>query len=251
MSASGGYGPARICAGIVGHADLTIGERVQDVLDAHLRAGMGRFKGIRYSTARDDDLSLINPGYHPPPGLLADSMFRDGFARLAMSGLSYDSWVYHTQLEEVVALARAFPETTIILDHIGGPIGTGVYAGHEADVFAAWLGKLPALASCPNIVVKLGGLGMRTSGAKFHTADAAPGSVVLAAASRPFFEACIEAFGTARCMFESNFPVDKGSFSYQVFWNACKRISQDLSDDEKDDLFRRTAMTAYRLELPR
>ncbi len=250
MSASGGYGPAQICAGIVGHANLALGERVQAVLEAHLRAGGGRFRGIRHITAWDADPSVLNPAYSPPPGLLADRTFREGFARLAPLGLSFDAWLYHPQIDELTALAQSSPETRIVLDHVGGPLAIGQYAGKRDEIFPSWAASIRRLAQCPNVCVKLGGLGMRINGYDFHDQTDPPSSETLAAAWKPYMETCIEAFTPARCMFESNFPVDKGSYGYGVFWNACKRLASGASASEKADLFAGTAARFYRLDVP-
>ncbi len=250
MSASGRYGPAQVCAGIVGHADLSLGARVQDVLEAHLRAGGGRFRGIRHITAWDADPSILNPAYAPPPGLMGETKFREGLARLAPLGLSFDAWLYHPQIDELTALAQASPETRIVLDHVGGPLAIGPYAGKRDAIFPGWAASIRKLAQCPNVYVKLGGLGMKINGFDFHEGVDPPSSEALAAAWKPYIDTCIEAFTPARCMFESNFPVDKGSYSYGVFWNACKRLASGASAGEKADLFARTAARFYRLDVP-
>ena len=247
MSASGGYGPARICAGIVGHADLRNGAATDAVLEAHIRAGGGRFRGIRHITAWDGDPELMNPAYAPPPGLMFDAAFRQGFACLAPLNLTFDAWLYHPQIGDVAALARAFPNTGICLNHIGGPLAIGSYAGKRAAVFAQWSAAIRDLAGCPNVVVKLGGMAMRINGWDFHERAEPPSSVDLAAAWKPYVDLCIEAFGASRCMFESNFPVDKGSYGYQAFWNACKILAKGASASEKSDLFCGTASRFYRL----
>jgi predicted TIM-barrel fold metal-dependent hydrolase len=249
MSASGIYGKTKVCAGIVGHADLTLGSRVEPVLAAHIRAGGDRFRGIRHITAWDADETVRNPAYSPPPKLLADRTFREGFGVLARLGLSFDAWLYHPQIDELTALARAFPESRIVLNHVGGPIGIGTYAGKRKEVFAAWAASIKALAACPNVCVKVGGLGMRMGGFDFHEQAEPPSAETLASAWRPYVETCIAAFGAARCMFESNFPVDKGSYSYPVFWNACKILAKAASASEKADLFAGTATRFYRLDL--
>jgi predicted TIM-barrel fold metal-dependent hydrolase len=249
MSASGTYGKTRHCAGIVGHADLTLGSRVEEVLAAHLRAGGDRFRGIRHSTTWDADTSILNPAYNPPPGLLGDKTFREGFAVLGRLGLSFDAWLYHPQIDELRDLARAFPETSIVLDHVGGPVGIGAYAGKHKEIFPGWAASIKALAACSNVYVKLGGLGMRMGGFSFHEQSEPPSSEMLAGTWRPYIESCIDAFGPSRCMFESNFPVDKGSYSYPVFWNACKLLTKGASDTEKADLFRDTATRFYRLDV--
>ncbi len=248
MSASGGYGPTVICAGIVGHADLRLGAEVNAVLDAHERAGGGRFRGIRHIAARDATMPIT--AATPEAGLLADPAFRSGFAQLAPRNLSFDAWLYHPQLPELTALARAFPETTIILNHVGGPLGIGPYAGQRDEVFATWAASIRDLASCPNVQVKLGGLGMPLTGLGHHELAEPLSSADLAEAWRPYFETCLDAFGTKRAMFESNFPVDKESYGYAAYWNACKRLTQGASANERADLFRQTAARVYRLDLP-
>ena len=250
MGASGGYGPGRICAGIVGYADLRLGAAVDRVLEAHVRAGGDRFRGIRHIVAFDDDATLNNPGNPAPSGLLGDAAFRAGFARLAPMGMSFEAWLYHPQIDELTGLARAFPGTEIVLNHCGGPLGIGRYAGRHAEIFPGWAASIRALASCPNVMVKLGGLGMRINGFGFETAALPPSSDALVAAWKPYIDTCITAFGADRCMFESNFPVDKGSYSYPVFWNACKKLARGASAGETAALFRGSANRFYRLGLP-
>jgi predicted TIM-barrel fold metal-dependent hydrolase len=249
MSASGIYGPAQVCAGIVGHADLRLGARVQEVLEAHLRAGGGRFCGIRHIAAWDADPITLNPNNPAPPHLLADTMFREGFARLAPLELSFDAWLFHPQIPELTDLARAFPDTQIVLNHVGGPLGIGVYTAKRDEVFSAWSAAIRELSGCPNVSVKLGGLGMRVNGFGFEQAPAPPSSEALAAAWRPYVQTCLEAFGARRCMFESNFPVDKGSYPYAAYWNACKRLAGGASADDLADLFSRTAARVYKIPL--
>lgn len=249
MSASGRYGPARACAAIVGHADLTLGDAVVPVLQAHQRAAGARFRGIRHSAATDADPAFAGRVSQPPPGLLADPAFRRGFAHLAPADLSYDCWLYHPQIDELTALARAFPDTSIVLDHVGGPIGIGGYAGRRDEIFDRWQRAIRALAEQPNVSVKLGGLGMRVCGFGLHERATPPGSAELADLWRPYVDACIDAFGPRRAMFESNFPVDKASCSYRVLWNAFKRLATGASDDEKAALFHGTAERVYRLEV--
>jgi predicted TIM-barrel fold metal-dependent hydrolase len=249
MSASGIYGKTRVCAGIVGNADLTLGRRVDPVLTAHIRAGGDRFRGIRHITVWDDDATLRNPGHNSAPALLADKNFREGFAVLGRLGLSFDAWLLHPQIGELADLARAFPETRIVLNHVGGPVGIGTYAGKHKEVFPHWAASIKALAACPNVYVKVGGLGMRVGGFGFDKQPEPPSSETLAAAWRPYVETSIETFGSSRAMLESNFPVDKGSYSYPVFWNACKLLTKGASSTERADLFARTAARFYRLDL--
>lgn len=250
MSASGAYGPARACAAIIGRVDLTIGARAREVLEAHIAAGGGRFRGIRNNGSWDPDPSLRSPRLEIAPGLLGQRDFREGFTELAKLGLTFDSWLYHTQIAELAGLARAFPDAAIVLDHVGGPLGVNAYAGRRAEIFEFWRARIREIAECPNVTVKIGGLGMTMFGFGFEARERPPSSEELAQAWRPYVETCIEAFGTKRCMFESNFPVDKGSYTYAAYWNACKRLTAGASADEKADLFSRTAARAYRLELP-
>lgn len=247
MAASGLYGPARFCAGIVSTADLLLGDGVAPVLDAHLAAAPARFRGIRQTAAWDADASLLNPAYAVSEDMLASDAFRAGFVHLAPRGLSFDAWLFFHQLPRLADLARAFPETPIVVDHCGGILGIGPYQGRRDEVFARWSEGMCDLAACPNVMVKLGGLGMRMSGFGFDLLERPPSSADLAEAWRPWMEAAIEAFGTDRCMFESNFPVDKGSCSYALCWNAFKRIAEGAGQAEKDDLFWRSAARFYRL----
>jgi predicted TIM-barrel fold metal-dependent hydrolase len=249
MSASGGYGSASICAGIVGHANLLLGDRVKAVLEAEIVAGQGRFRGIRHSSAYDADPDIGHMYATRPRGLLLDPTYRKGFACLAPLGLSFDAWLFHPQLPEFVDLARAFPDTKIVLDHCGGPVGLGRFAGRREETFPLWKASIQQAAKCPNVSVKLGGLAMRLLGFDFHERPKPPSSEQAAAAWRPYIETCIEAFGPERCMFESNFPPDKGQCSYQVIFNAFKRIAAQYSEAEKTALFSKTAAGFYRLKL--
>jgi predicted TIM-barrel fold metal-dependent hydrolase len=249
MSASGGYGPAAICAGIVGHANLLLGDRVKAVLEAEIAAGQGRFRGIRHSSAWDGEAAVASMYATRPKGLLLDATYRKGFACLAPLGLTFDAWLFHPQLGDFIDLARAFPDQRIILDHCGGPVGLGRFAGKREETFAAWKASIQDVAKCPNVVVKLGGLAMRLLGFDFHERPKPPSSEQAAAAWRPYIETCIEAFGPDRCMFESNFPPDKGQCSYQVIFNAFKRIAAQYSEAEKTALFAKTATDVYKLKL--
>jgi len=236
----------KVCAGIVGHVDFRIGDKVNEVLQAHAAAGGGRFRGIRQVTARHHRImaSIATP---PAFGLMADPAFRRGFAWLGRHGLSFDAWLYHTQIDQLVDLARAFPGTPMVLNHVGGPLGAGPYRGRRDAVFSDWRASMKTLASCPNVHVKLGGLAMVVNGFDFHANMLPPSSGELADAWRPWMEACIEDFGARRCMFESNFPVDKGMCAYPVLWNAFKRIAAGAPAAEKAALFHGTAERFYRL----
>lgn len=247
MSASGLYGPFRACDGIVGHADLLLGDGVVPVLEAERRACGDRFKGIRHITAQDADPAVLGHMAHTPAGLMADSAFRTGFGRLTGMGLTYDAWVLEPQLPEVIDLARAFPDADIILDHVGTPLGIGTYAGRRDDRYDTWLANIQVLAKSPKVSVKLGGLGMPFPGFAGLDGVSRPSSQTLADLWRPYIEPCIEAFGADRCMFESNFPVDRWGCDYATLWNAFKRIAAGASDAEKADLFSGTAKRVYRL----
>ena len=247
MSASGNYGKTRVAAGIVGHADLTLGDRVEPVLLAHIRAGGGRFRGVRHSAGHDPDPVIGNSGTGIEPHLYQRADFRAGLKRLSALGLSFDAWLYHPQLADVVDLARAFPATPIVMGHVGGFLGYGAYAGRRDEEFAKWKGSMTELSRCPNVVVKLGGMVNRGAAYDFHRAATAPSSETMAELWRPFVETCIELFGADRCMFESNFPVDKMAVGYAALWNAFKRIASGASRDEKRALFAGTAARTYRI----
>jgi predicted TIM-barrel fold metal-dependent hydrolase len=240
-------GAPRVAAGIVGYADLRLGSEVREVLEAHLQAGRGRFRGIRHLTTWDADASLANPLTAAPAGLLLDAAYRRGLAQLAPLGLSYDAWLFFPQLPELLATAKALPDTPIVIDHCGGVVRIGAYQDRRDEVFTQWRASMRELAALPNVNVKLGGLGMRINGFDFHLGEAPPTSQVLADTWKPWMETCIEAFGVERCMFESNFPVDKGSTSYALTWNAFKRLTAAYAPGERDALFAGTATRVYRL----
>ncbi len=250
MSASGLYGKTRIAAGIVGHADLRLGAAAGAVLDAHIAAGGGRFRGIRQSAALDADPAVAKYSTNPPAHLYLRDDFQRGFAQLAPRRLTFDVWCFHRQIPDVTALARAFPETTIVLDHFGGPLGVGSYAGKAKEVYAEWRTSITELATCPNVVAKLGGINMVLNGFGWHERPRPPSSQELCDATRHYYEFTIEQFGADRCMFESNFPVDMVSCSYTVLWNSFKRLAANASAAEKANLFHDTAARVYRLAGP-
>ena len=242
--ASGG---TEVAAGIVGFADLALGASVASVLEAHLEASPDRFRGIRRSTAADPSPAIS--GYmNPPQRLLLDARFREGFACLQRYGLSFDACAFHPQLTELADLARTFPDVTIILDHIGGPLAIGPYAGQRETVLRTWATGISEVAACPNVVVKLGGLGMPVSGLGWEQLPAPPSSTEMAEGMAPYYLWCIEQFGVDRCMFESNFPVDRVASSYAVLWNAFKRLVHDFTADERAALFHDTAARVYRID---
>jgi len=245
-SASGLYGPCRAAAAIVGHANLNLGERVAPVLEALQAASPNRFRGIRHGVTWD-----------PHPGVqsreterkLAEKNFRAGARVVARMGLSLDTFLYFPQLPEVADFARAIPELTIILNHIGGLMRVGPYANRDDAVLPTWRSGIAAVAACPNVTMKLGGMGMPWLGFDWHTRSAPIGSEELAEGMGPFMTYCIEQFGPERCMFESNFPPDKVSFSYNVMYNAFKRLSKGYSAAERAALFHDTAARVYRIDV--
>ena len=245
MSASGGYGDCRACAAIVGYADLNLGAAVGEVLDAHAAAS-GRFRGIRHAAGWDASAEVRNSHTSPSQGMMGSATFREGFAELGKRGMTFDAWLYHPQIPELTALARAFPEQPIVFDHFGGPLGIGPYAGRREEIFAYWKDAVAELASCGNVVAKLGGLVMPINGFGFHKNERPPTSEELAEATSRYYMHMIDCFGPQRCMFESNFPVDKASTTYRVLWNSFKRIASEFSASEKAALFHDTAVRTYR-----
>ena len=243
--AEGTTGPGpRVAAGIVGFADLCLGAAVRDVLEAHIAAGRGRFRGVRVRTMRDE---WLHGSRQPPPGALGDARFRQGFGQLAPLGLTYDALLYSHQINELVDLARACPGTTLVLDHAGGVLGVGPWSGSRAAVLGRWQQAIRPLAQLPNVCVKIGGLGMPSCGFGFGSGARPPDSLQLCAAWSPYIDACVEAFGVSRCMFESNFPVDKQSCGYVALWNAFKRATAGWAPAERAALFHDTANRVYGL----
>ena len=251
MCGSGVFGKTRVAAGIVGHADMMLGNRVEPVLTALMRAGGDRFRGIRHGVSWEAEAATLRPNATTRAGMLADQKFREGVAVVGRLGLSYDVSLYHTQIGEVADLASALPNTRIVLNHVGGVLGLGSYRSKQDEVFSRWSLSIKALAPRPNVFVKLGGLGQSYTALRFDGDAEPPSSEKVAARFRPYVETCIAAFGAPRCMFESNFPVDKISYSYHVFWNACKLMAKGASSSEKADLFAGSAARVYRLDAVR
>ena len=248
QGASGLYGEYRPCAAIMGHADLTLGDGVRPVIEALAAAGNGRFRGIRHQGAWDANADVLGPPFHAPEGLYGSDAFRAGFAAFAEHELVFDAWLLEPQLADVLALARAFPNQAIVLDHCGTPLNIANYRGTLHQNFDRWRQAIRAIAECPNVSVKLGGLAMAFCGLPEDGPAKGHGSEHLAALWRPYIETCIEAFGPDRAMFESNYPVDRWGASYPVLWNAFKRIVRSASDGEKRALFAGTAARVYGLE---
>jgi predicted TIM-barrel fold metal-dependent hydrolase len=243
-SAGGKYGPARIAAGIIGYADLKLGEQVAPVLEALQAASPGRFRGIRHSTGWDPSPDLVNREIQ---GALSSANYRAGARVLARMGLCLENSLYHPQLPELAAFARAVPDLTIVLNHIGGLVRVGPYANRDDEVLPAWRRGMAAVAACPNVIIKLGGVGQARFGFGWQTRETPIGSEELATVLSPLMQYCIEQFGPDRCMFESNFPVDKVSYSYNVVYNAFKRLSKGYSPAERAAMFHDTAARVYRI----
>lgn len=249
MAESGKYTGCHVAAGIVGFADLTQGERTRETLQAHVQAANGRLRGIRQRAKWDADPRVCGAVSADRPGLYLDPTFGRGLDLLTDMGLAFDASIYHPQLPDVVALARAHPAASIVLIHSGSPVGHSSYAGKEAEVHANWLAGMRELATCPNVTVKMGGLLMCLANFDFTRAERPPTSEELAVLWRPFIEPCIELFGAERCMASSNFPVDKAGLTYRTLWNTFKRICAACSPEEKRQIFSGTARRVYRLPL--
>ncbi len=234
---------------IVSHADLQLGAAVVDALQAHKEAGGGLLRGIRHATAYYPDPPAVDRYAGRVDGLMMQPDFRAGFAQLAPAGLSFDAWLLHPQIKELIDLARQFPETRIVFDHFGGPLGIGPYRGKQAEIFPQWQHDVAELARCENVVAKLGGLAMAINGWGWDTRDTPASSDEIVAAHCDYYLHTIDCFGPERCMFESNFPVDKESVSYGVLWNAFKKIAARYSEDEQHALFYETAARTYRISV--
>lgn len=234
-------------AGIVSHANMTLGKGVTEVLEAHEVAGRGRFRGIRHAGPQDTTGTLMNSGSgRPCPYTRPD--FQEGVRTLGEMGYTYDTWHFFMQNQDYLKLAQSAPNTTMILDHFGTPLGAGAYAGKQAEIFEEWSKDIAEIAgTCPNVVAKLGGLAMPDNGFGWDTRETPPTSDEFAEAQRPYYLHTIECFGPDRCMFESNFPVDKLSISYHVLWNGLKKIVADFSEEEKHAMFYGTAARVYRV----
>lgn len=247
MSASGAYGECRVAEGIIGFADLNLGEGVRDVLLAHLDAAPGRFKGIRHAAAWDAHERVRNAHTHPTNHMMLSDSFNEGMAVMGDLGLSFEAWCFHPQLADVLELAKAHPTVPIVLNHLGGPVGVGPYADRQDEIFPQWQDSVAQLESAPNIHVKLGGINMKVNGFGWHARPRPATSGELVDRTGRYYEFCIDTFGAERCMFESNFPVDRESVSYSVLWNAFKKLTATRPDADKDQLFSGTARRVYRL----
>ena len=246
---SGHYGQTKVAAAIVGGADLLLGNEVAAVLDAMQEAGGGLLKGVRTPVAAHPDPVIRSNPIPVPEGLMLTREFIAGAQQLAKRHLLLDLWVYQSQLHEVVRLAQTLPALSIVINHAGGPLGLGTYQIDREQHFADWRAALSELASCPNVFIKLGGFGMPIMGFEFFSKAQPPSSQELAQCIAPYVNVCIELFGYERCMFESNFPVDKGSYSYGVLWNAFCRIAEHWSDWARHQVFHATAQRLYQIDM--
>ena len=246
QSDSGLYGRTKVATGIVGYANLNLGARVEPVLEAMESVSSGRFRSVRHTCSWDEyePLRSHRSGW---PGMMAETKFREGLSKLIDRGHSFDALVYHPQLSELTELVDAFPNGVFVLNHIGRPLGVGPYQGHRDEVYEIWKKDMATLAERSNVLVKVGGLGNRVSGFGWDTQPEPPNSQELVEKTSPYYLYTIEVFGPERCMFESNFPVDKNSYSYKTIWNSFKRMTQGFSSTEKTWLFHDTAAKAYRL----
>lgn len=246
QSQAGGDGKSAI-AGIVAHADLMLGKEVVEVLEGHQELGKGLFRGIRHAGACDPQPEALTIAGRAPAGLYRREDFRAGVKALGNMGLTYDTWHYHHQNRDFAELARAVPDTQMILDHFGTPLGVGRFAGKQDEIFEQWKKDMKEIAACENVVAKLGGLAMPDNGFGWNTRETPPTSDEFVEAQRRYYLHTIDCFGPDRCMFESNFPVDKRSLSYHVLYNGLKKIVADFSESEKDAMFFGTAARVYRI----
>jgi predicted TIM-barrel fold metal-dependent hydrolase len=248
-AAGGRHGGIDVAAGIVSYADMMLGEAIGEVLDAHIEAGRGRFRGVRNMLTWCDDPAVPAAMSQAPAHRLLDPALRAAAGQLVRRGLSFDTWIFQPQLAELAAFADAAPDLTIVLNHIGGYMAVGGFAERPAESFADWRQGMAEVARRPNIVLKIGGMGMGMISPGFVGTGEKPSSEAMAQAWRPLVETCVEAFGADRCMFESNFPVDRPAGGYRRFWNAFKRLTAAASESEKTALFSGTAARIYRLNL--
>ena len=233
--------------GIVGHADMMLGESAREVLEAHLEEGKGRFKGIRHGASWDESDEIRNSHSNPIQSIYLDDEFQKGIEQLDALNLTLDAWNYHKQIKELTELAKCFPNLKIVQNHFGGPLGIGPYAGRREEVFSVWQESIAELAERDNVVIKIGGLAMPINGWGWHKRELPANSDEFIESHGRYYLHAIKCFGVERCMFESNFPVDKRSISYPVLWNGFKKIVEDFSTEEKEYLFYKTAAEFYSL----
>lgn len=235
-----------IVTGFVGNGDLALGHDLADVLDGYADIAGESFRGVRYCVAWDKD-ERIHTAFETHRGMLLQSNLGDSVAYLRHRGLSLDLWVYFTQLDEVKHFLAKNPGVEVVLNHCGGPIGVGRFAGKREEVFCSWRKGLADVAAHEEVCIKFGGLGMALAGFGWHKRDKWPVISDYVQAWRPYFDVCLELFGPERIMFESNFPVDRKGCDYGSLWSAFLGLADNLSDSERDALFFSTARRVYRL----
>lgn len=241
---------ATTIAAIVSHADMMLGDSVEEVLAAHDAAGSGLFRGIRHAVSWDQHPDVPNGHSKPTEAMMTTPEFHAGVSKLGAMGFSYDAWMYHPQLPQLVGLAQAAPETSIILDHLGGPMGIGPYGADRESAMATWRASMTELAKCPNVTLKVGGIGMDGYyGLGWTELAVPPDSDTVVTAWQDRVHWCIDTFGPDRCMFESNFPVDRQALTYPVLWNALQKMASRYSDAEQDAMFSGTATRIYKLDV--
>ena len=233
--------------GIIGYADLMLGNEVKDVLDLHLLKGEGLFKGIRHAAGWDKNSEIHNSHSNPIENIYYNKSFRLGAEELIKLSLTFDAWHYHHQIKDLSNFAISYPELTIVHDHFGGPLGVGPYEGKKKEIFQKWKDDISLLSESKNVFAKLGGLAMPVNGWNFHKQDKPASSDQILDMHFEYYQHTINCFGVDRCMFESNFPVDKRSISYHVLWNAFKKMVQDYSAEDKNKLFFKNAKDVYRV----
>ena len=247
MSESGLYGKTKIAAGIVGSAPLLIGKKVIDILDRLMSISPERFKGIRSQAAMHPDGTIPESRARPPEGVYINEKFQEGFAELAPRNLSFEAWCYHPQIPQLIELAKKFTDTTIIFNHFGGPLGIGSFKNKHEEVYEFWKQNIKELSKCKNVFAKLGGIAMKINGYEWHKNSLPPSSDELLNKTKNYYETSLEYFGAERCMFESNFPVDKLSCSYVNLWNSFKKLTKNYSKNDRALLFHDTASKIYKL----
>ena len=247
-SASGIYGKSRASASIIGHANLNLGNKVEPILESLLEASPKRFKGIRHIVAWDDDKKVDSIPVYNLEEQMSTKNFINGAKVLSKMGLSFDSYMYFHQLPQLLNLAKEVPDLPIVIDHIGGVLLVGEYANKKEEVLKIWEKNISDLSEYPNVEIKLGGLGMPITGHDWHLRNTPVGSEELSNQMKYFLDYCIEKFGPQRGMFESNFPVDKVSFSYNVLYNAFKKYSKGYSESERAAMFHDNAIRFYKVE---
>ena len=234
-------------AGIIGHANMMLGASVKEVLELHEEKGDGLFRGIRHAGGWDKDDRVKNAHSHPTAHIYLEDKFQEGLQELSSLNMVFDTWHYHNQIKDLTELAKNLPDLVIVHDHFGGPLGIGPYKGKREEIFAQWKEDIFELSQCKNVYSKLGGLAMPVNGWDWHKKEKPATSDEIISEQSSYYLYALDCFGSERCMFESNFPVDKQSVSYPVIWNAYKKLVKDFGETDKENLFYRTAENVYKL----